>query len=99
MNFLTILKTSVILTLKKIPLNLLFILLTYGLVMIWLVLGIIYLYFIGIVIISIIGISYSILIWVLYTNSSYDIYINLKQYPAIYRKGLRPLTKEGATSA
>jgi hypothetical protein len=99
MRLSTIFKTSVIFTLKKFPLNILFILITYGIVAGWFIVGIVYLYFIGIIITAIIGISYSILAWVLYTNSSYDIYINLKQYPAIYRKGLRPLTKEGATSA
>jgi hypothetical protein len=99
MRLSTIFKTSVIFTLKKFPLNILFILITYGIVAGWFIVGIVYLYFIGIIITAIIGISYSILAWVLYTNSSYDIYINLKQYPAIYRKGLRPLTKEGATGA
>jgi uncharacterized membrane protein YesL len=99
MKVLTIIKTSVILTLKKIALNILFILVTYCIILVAFVLGVIYLYFIGVVLLAILGISYSVLVWVLYTNSSYDIYINLKQYPSIYRKGLKPLTKEGATSA
>lgn len=94
-----IIKASVSLTIKKILSNLLFVCLTFGLILIWFITGIIYMYFIGIVLVAIFGISYSILIWVLYTNSSYDVYINLKQYPNIYRKGLRPLTKEGAQSA
>ena len=64
----------------------------------WLI-GIIYMYFIGIVLLGLLGLSYAILTWVLYTNSSYDLYINIKQYPEIYRKGLRPLMKEGAPRA
>ena len=99
MRISTIIKTSVVLTLRKMFKNLVFELLTYVLILIWFLSGIIYFYFIGIVIIAIIGISYSILVWVLFTNSSYDLYINLKQYPNIYRKGLKPLTKEGVIDA
>lgn len=99
MKFSEIVKASIALTVKKIFHNILFICITYLIVLIWFITGIIYMYFIGVILLALFGISYSILVWVLYTNSSYDLYINLKQYPAIYRKGLRPLTKEGATSA
>jgi len=99
MKISTIVKTSVILTIKKMMLNLFFSIVTYGIILATFILNIVYLYFIGIVVLAVIGISYSILVWVIYTNSSYDLYINLKQYPEIYRKGLRPLKKEGAKGA
>ena len=94
-----IIKTSVVLSLRKIFKNVLMIVLTYFICLIWLLSGIIYLYFIGVVLLATIGLSYQILVWVLYTNSSYDLYINLKQYPNIYRKGLRPINKEGVNGA
>ena len=99
MKMTTIIKTSIAFTIKKLLNNVLLVLITYMFILFWFLIGIIYLYFLGIVLVGLLGLSYTILTWVLYTNSSYDVYINIKQYPAIYRKGLRPLMKEGAPRA
>lgn len=99
MKFFAIIKFSLLLSLKKILLNLLFFVITYGVILLLFGSGNIYLYFIGILLIALIGISYVSLVWISFTNSSYDIYINYKQYPAYYRKGLRPLKEDGETNA
>lgn len=99
MKFMSIIKYSLMLTIKKVLINLLFTTITYGIVLILFGSGIIYLYFIGILVVALIGISYISLVWVTFTNSSYDIYINYKQYPNYYRKGLRPLKKDGVANA
>jgi len=98
MKLRTIIKYSLMLTLKKILVNTLLCLITYGLLLIFFGSGNIYLYFVGILVMGLIGISFITLVWVTYSNSSYDIYINYKQYPAFYRKGLRPL-KDGGNNA
>jgi hypothetical protein len=95
----TIVKHSFGLTTKKILLNTLFVIITYGVVITWFILGNVALYLIGIVVLATIGISYSLLIWILYCNSSYDIYINFEQYPSFYRKGLKKLEKEVVRNA
>jgi hypothetical protein len=94
MKLTTIIKYSLMLTLKKILLNTIFSLITYGVFFLLFGSGNIYLYFVGIIVMGLIWISFTSLIWVTFTNSSYDIYINYKQYPSFYRKGLRPLKEE-----
>jgi hypothetical protein len=94
MKLTTIIKYSLMLTLKKILLNTIFSLITYGVFFLLFGSGNIYLYFVGIIVMGLIWISFTSLIWVTFTNSSYDIYINYKQYPSFYRKGLRHLKEE-----
>lgn len=84
----TIIKTSLILTLKYFIKNLGIIVLTLIPTAIWFLFDTIYFNFIGYIILGFCGFSYVGLIWVLYTHSVYDIHINLKQYPNYFRKGL-----------
>ena len=94
-----IIKSSFLLTLKKILMNLVITLITYGVILLPIFIGNVYFYFISIIVIGVVGISYTILIWVNYSNSSYDVYINLKQYPDYFKKGLRRIEKEGEENA
>jgi hypothetical protein len=94
-----IIKSSFLLTLKKILINLVISLITYGIILLPIFIGNVYFYFIFIIVIGVVGISYTILIWVNYSNSSYDVYINLKQYPDYFKKGLRRIEKEGEENA
>ncbi|MBE6143146.1 MAG: hypothetical protein E7177_04090 [Erysipelotrichaceae bacterium] len=99
LNVGSIIKSSFLLTIKKVLTNLLICLATYGIVLTPILIGNVYLYFASMLIIGFIGISYCILIWVNYANSSYDVYINLKQYPDYFRKGLKKEEKEGVENA
>lgn len=95
----TIIKYSFLLTIKNIFLNVLFVIISYGIILSLFMLGNVYLYFIGIFIVGFIAISYTTLLWVTYANKSYDVYINLKQYPNFFRKGLKSNGKEGELDA
>ena len=66
-----------------------FIILSLGPSILWFVTGYIFMDIIGILILLLCGFAYSLLIWCLYTNSIFDRYINQKNYPEYYRKGLR----------
>ena len=99
LNVFSIIKSSFLLTIKNILLNVLFCLITYGIFLTILMCGNVYLYFVGVFLLGFIGFSYSTLVWVIYTNRSYDAYINLKQYPEFFRKGLRKIKKEGNENA
>lgn len=95
----TIIKYSFLLTIKNIFLNILFVIISYGIIVTLFMLGNVYLYFIGIFLVGFIAISYTTLLWVTFANKSYDIYINLKQYPDFFRKGLKTNGKEGEVDA
>jgi hypothetical protein len=95
----TIIKYSFLLTIKNIFLNILFVVISYGIIVTLFMLGNVYLYFIGIFFVGFIAISYTTLLWVTFANKSYDVYINLKQYPDFFRKGLKTNGKEGEVDA
>lgn len=95
----SIVKNAFLLTIKNIFLNVLIVLITYGLLLMFLLVGNVYLYFIGVFIVGFIGLSYCCLVWIIFANKSYDVYINLNQYPEYFRKGLRKSKKEGIDNA
>lgn len=92
------LKTSVIsslkLTLRYLFKNILMILTALLPTTIWFIVGNIWLALIGTLVLFLIGISYASVVTLLFTNSLFDVHINLGQYPEYYRKGLAPLKEE-----
>lgn len=82
-------KNSVLITISTLFRTIAFLFVSLFPTILWFVVGSVYLEFIGIVLLLLGGFAYSILVWCLYTNGVFDRYINQKDYPDYYRRGLR----------
>lgn len=90
----TALKNAIILFVKNIFSTLKVLCITVLPLAIIFAVGNIYLDLIAQVILGLLGFSYCIMKISLYTNEFYDEYINIKDYPEFYRKGLAPLDEK-----
>lgn len=90
----TALKNSIILFVKNIFGTLKTLCITILPIAIIFAVGNIYLDLIAQVVLGLFGFSYCIMKISLYTNEFYDEYINIKDYPEFYRKGLAPLDEK-----
>ena len=88
MKFSNILKTSFYLSLKSLFKNLCLFLLAFVPIFIWSILPYVYLKLVTVVMLLLFGFSYILLTFGEMAMHMFDTYINIKQYPEFYRKGL-----------
>lgn len=94
MSFLSSFKLAILLTFKKLFFNILMLIVGVLPVAIFFLIPITTFYFIGITILLFGGLSYLILVCFLFTNATFDKFINEKEYPEFVRKGMYDFEEE-----
>lgn len=94
MSYLSSLKLAIMLTFKKLFFNMLMLIVGVLPVAIFFLIPITTFYFIGITILIFGGLSYLILVCFLFTNATFDKFINEKEYPEFVRKGMYDFEEE-----
>ena len=94
MSFLSSLKLAILLTFKKLFFNILMLIVGVLPVAVFFLIPITTFYFIGVTILLFGGLSYLILVCFLFTNATFDKYINEKEYPEFVRKGMYDFEEE-----
>ena len=94
MSFLSSLKLAILLTFKKLFFNILMLIVGVLPVAIFFLIPITTFYFIGVTILLFGGLSYLILVCFLFTNATFDKFINEKEYPEFVRKGMYDFEEE-----